>query len=139
MGAMVERDAKGRILPGSRLGPGGRRTREREIEYQTILHEECTPEEWRQICKEQIAKAKLGHMKSVNWLSDRLLGKPTQHIRSDGEAMPEWLMMVLQVQPKQVNESDDIALLNGSYIELSSLTDGDGLNNPASEEGQEGE
>ena len=129
------RDNKGRFLPGNPGGPG-RPARSVEEEYSLALREAIPPDRYKRMA-ERVAEhiEKTGSIRAFSDVSDRLMGKPVQRIVEPDKDMPEWMVLVF----KQVNEQEPKALLNGSYIELSSLTYDDGYNNPASDEDDEGE
>lgn len=83
----VKRDNRGRIVAGSGPNnpngkPTGRRdtiTAERRDAVLAVLHEEVSLEDWRDIVRAQVAKAKEGQWRSVEWLSKYILGAPPEY------------------------------------------------------------
>jgi hypothetical protein len=128
--AMGDRDERGRLLPGHSVRNPGGQYGLKEREYREVLYKTVTPETYARLLQRMIRHVdEKGSIRAFTVITEQLMGKPTQRTEDQQAAMPEWLMMVLQVQPKQVNESEEIGLLNGSYINLLpaevSLTDSD--------------
>ena len=71
----IQRDEKGRFLPGNAAGPG-RPRREVEENYLRILSDTCTPDAWRGICKRAVIDALQGDARARDWISNYLIGKP---------------------------------------------------------------
>ena len=70
----VQRDDKGRFLPGQNPNPGGR-PKERK-EYMDILRSTLTPAAWRAICKKAIEQAKDGDKAARKWVAAYAIGRP---------------------------------------------------------------
>jgi hypothetical protein len=73
-------DSRGRFAPGNPGNPNarGRPRRVTERDYLVVLTEECTPEEWRLICRRAKADALAGDPRAREWLSRYLLGNPAE-------------------------------------------------------------
>jgi hypothetical protein len=127
------KDEKGRFLPGHPGGPG-RPKKKVEEAILTELNARFTAERVADELESALAyahqhKSPKGVMQVMTAVLEYQLGKPRQRVELTKDDMPEWMMAVFQVEPKQVNESEQIGLLNGSYINLlpadSSGTDSD--------------
>ena len=73
---MAERDDKGRFVKGVSGNPGGKPLD--QTKYLKKLDTTMTLKEWRDIVVKAIEQAKRGDSRARQWLSDYLLGKPTQ-------------------------------------------------------------
>jgi hypothetical protein len=73
---MAERDDKGRFVKGVSGNPGGKPLN--QTKYLKKLDTTMTLKEWRDIVVKAIEQAKRGDSRARQWLSDYLLGKPTQ-------------------------------------------------------------
>ena len=71
------RDKNGRFVKGNGGGPG-RPKKEREVRYYEIMQTACTFADWKAICKKATEQAKRGDSVARKWLSDYLMGAPTQ-------------------------------------------------------------
>jgi hypothetical protein len=74
---VAERDQNGRFAPGNRGGPG-RPRKAREEKYLDILVAACTPDEWEQVCRVAIARARAGDSRAREWLANYIIGKPIE-------------------------------------------------------------
>ncbi|NLE76760.1 MAG: hypothetical protein GX605_08415 [Chloroflexi bacterium] len=79
----MTRDPKtGQFLPGNPGGPGrGRRTAEER--YLQALTRRVKLDDWRAIVDRAVADAKAGDDRARRWLSDYLIGKPTEYVQAD--------------------------------------------------------
>lgn len=84
---MVERDTKGRWLPGHKNGGPGRPPREREIKYLKALTGRITLKQWKAIIDNAIGDAMAGDRHARDWLSKYLLPAATM----EGDAVPVML------------------------------------------------
>jgi hypothetical protein len=73
-------NSRGRFAPGNPGNPHarGRPRRVTERDYLVVLTEECTPEEWRLICRRAKADAKAGDPRAREWLARYLMGNPAE-------------------------------------------------------------
>lgn len=72
------RDSNGRFVKGTTGNPAGRPKRQVEEEYFNATMA-CIPiQDWQQIVRKAITQAKRGDYMARQWLSDHVLGKPTQ-------------------------------------------------------------
>jgi len=71
------RDAKGRFLPGNKLGKGNPHARQVAKLRSTLLNA-VKPEDIRAIVRALVKQAKEGDLTATHELLDRLLGKPIQ-------------------------------------------------------------
>ena len=76
---MAKRDSKGRFVKGWKGGPG-RSKKDVERDYMDATIRSVTIGDWEQIVIKAIAQAKKGDTAARKWLSDNLVGLPTQHI-----------------------------------------------------------
>jgi hypothetical protein len=76
-----------KFQPGNKGGPG-RPRRRTEDQYLRAMVGAVTLTDWRDITDKAIAQAKRGDSRARQWLSDYLLGKPTQQldVTSGGES-----------------------------------------------------
>ena len=76
--SLQSRGPDGKFSPAPvKRGPG-RPTRAREEKYLKTLVQAVSTEEWAQIADRAVEDAKNGDWRARNWLSDYLMGKPTQ-------------------------------------------------------------
>lgn len=75
---MTERDEKGRFVPGQSGNPNGRLPQPREKRFYEITLSACTFDDWTEIVKKAVAQAKRGDPTARKWLSDYIIGPPTQ-------------------------------------------------------------
>jgi hypothetical protein len=80
---MATRDEKGRFVKGHPGGPG-RPKREVEQEFFDATVAVVSPEDWSAIVKKAVEQAKEGNGYARSWLSDYLMGKPTQRTELTG-------------------------------------------------------
>jgi hypothetical protein len=73
---MDDRDEKGRFVKGVSGNPGGKPLD--QTKYLKKIDTTMSLKEWRAIVLKAIEQAKRGDPKARQWLSDYLLGKPTQ-------------------------------------------------------------
>ena len=78
-GALSDRDERGMFKPGHSGGPG-RPRKEPDLPAARLrqLAEECTPSDWKEICRAQIDKARKGNLAATKWLSRHLLPQRPQ-------------------------------------------------------------
>lgn len=74
---MGGRDDKGRFLPGHGL-KGGRKPRATEERFLELLKEAVTEADWKGVVRKTVALAKKGDARARTWLSDYLMGRPTE-------------------------------------------------------------
>lgn len=118
---MGDRDEKGRLLPGHSIRNPGKPRNLQEQEYRDVLHRTVTPAIFETIIRKMIDHVeRTGSIRAAQFLTEQLIGKPTQRTEDAQTAMPEWLMMVLQV-----NDNRQIGLVNDAYIALSDGDAGD--------------
>ena len=87
---MTERDDKGRFVAGTTGNPNGRPSKKREERFLEITLSSCTYDDWADIVKKAVAQAKRGDSTARKWLSDYLIGPPTQRQEvtgANGEAL----------------------------------------------------
>ena len=80
----ANRDGKGRFTKGNSGGPG-RPKRTKEEKYLTSMVRCVKLKDWRDIVERAVADAKDGDAKAREWLSNYLLGKPSQELKVKGE------------------------------------------------------
>lgn len=73
---MIERDARGRWLPGKAGGPG-RPPREKEVKYLKSLTDRVTLDDWGAIVDQAVRDARAGNRHARDWLSKYLLPATT--------------------------------------------------------------
>lgn len=79
---MVRDPKTGHFLPGNPGGPGrGRRSKEEQ--YLRALTMRVSLEDWSEIIDKAVVDAKFGDDKARRWLSDYLIGKPTEYVQAD--------------------------------------------------------
>ena len=78
------RNSKGQFVKGNKGGPG-RPKRTKEEKYLTSMVRCVKLKDWRDIVQRAIADAKDGDAKAREWLSNYLLGKPSQELKVKGE------------------------------------------------------
>lgn len=85
------RDEKGRFVKGNNANPSGRPRRQTEELYLDALVSCVKVSEWKEIVARAIRDAKRGDDRARRWLSDYLIGKPTEYVNADltsaGEAL----------------------------------------------------
>ena len=74
---MAKRNAKGQFVKGHNGGPG-RPKKTREERYLEIVKSAVTFEDWKAIVKRAAYDAKRGDAQARKWLSDNIIGPPTQ-------------------------------------------------------------
>jgi len=74
------RSAEGHFAVGNRGGPG-RPSRATEAKYLKAMISVVTVEDWVEIAERAVADAKGGNWRAREWLSQYLIGKPTQVIQ----------------------------------------------------------
>lgn len=87
---MTERDENGRFVKGQSGNPNGRPPKERSEKYYLITMTACTYKDWEAIVKKAVEQSKRGNPTARKWLSDYLIGPPTQrleHTGADGGAI----------------------------------------------------
>ena len=75
---MTERDENGRFIAGNSGNPNGRPPKKREERFLEITLESCTFTDWKEIVKKAVDQAKRGNATARKWLSDYVIGPPTQ-------------------------------------------------------------
>ena len=89
----MQRDDKGRYLKGASGNPGGRPKHSKD--YQEAIKAACTPAKWRKIINQAITDATQGDRWARQWLSDYVLGKPTNYVHVEGAvgfSLADWLV-----------------------------------------------
>ena len=81
---MTERDEQGRFISGNSGGPG-RPPKKREERFLEITLESCTFADWRAIVKKAVDQARRGNATARKWLSDYVIGPPTQKSEVTGK------------------------------------------------------
>lgn len=76
---MAKRDSKGRFVKGWNGGPG-RPKKEIEQDYMDATIRSVSISDWEAIVSKAIAQAIKGDTAARKWLSDNLVGLPTQRI-----------------------------------------------------------
>lgn len=74
---MTERDEHGRFVAGNSASPG-RPPKKREERFYEITLSACTYDDWAEIVKKAVAQARRGDAVARKWLSDYIIGPPTQ-------------------------------------------------------------
>jgi len=82
-GAVQQGDTMGRWKPGQSGNPKGRPPREREVRYMEIALSAVSFAKWREIVKRAAEDAAAGDGQARRWLSDYLMGPPTQRTEFD--------------------------------------------------------
>ncbi len=83
---MAVRDEKGRFVKGhapTNKGKGGRRKRSTEEQYLKRMAKIVTIGDWDKVVHTAVARAKAGDPVARKWLSDYLIGSPTQRTELD--------------------------------------------------------
>lgn len=82
---MADRDKSGRFAKGNQVGvgSGGRPRRSVEERYLKALSRTVSMADWKTITIKAIEQAKEGDKAARQWLSDYLIGKPTQYVNAD--------------------------------------------------------
>lgn len=83
---MADRTDSGRFAPGhapSNRGRGGRPRRPVEERYLRAISVNTSAEDWRLIVDRAVKDAKDGDDKARRWLSEYLIGKPTEYVATD--------------------------------------------------------
>ena len=75
---MVERDKSGRFVAGQSGNPNGRLPKKREERFLEITLATVTFKDWAEIVEKAVEKAKRGDPIARKWLSDYIIGPPTQ-------------------------------------------------------------
>lgn len=75
---MAERDEKGRFIKGTVPNPNGRPPAVKEVKYYEILKANVTEQDWAAIVSRAKQQARAGDDKARKWLTDNLIGLPTQ-------------------------------------------------------------
>lgn len=78
------RDDKGKFVKGQSGNPAGRPKREVEKAYLDATIGKVSLEDWGKIVEKAVSQAKEGDGEARKWLSEYLLGKPTQQIDITG-------------------------------------------------------
>lgn len=78
------RKANGQWSKGVSGNPNGRPKRSTEERYLRALRRYVTLEDWEKVVKTALARAKAGDSAARQWLSDYLIGKPTQRMEHTG-------------------------------------------------------
>ncbi len=74
---MTDQDPKtGKFVKGNKANPGGRPRS--DLSLVALIDEAVTDDDWKFIIKAQLVKARRGDHKSIEWLSNRRFGMPTQ-------------------------------------------------------------
>src|SRR5687768_5560489 len=94
----VQRDASGRIMPGSTGNPGGRSKVQRDV--QAIL-ERCGPKAAEKIEALIDSPDEKVSLTAARDVIDRLMGKPAQSVEVGGEAINEVLARILAGRAKE--------------------------------------
>ena len=81
---MAERDDSGRFVKGQTGNPNGRPKRRTEQEYLDATIARVTIKDWREIVDKAVSQAKRGDSRARAWLSDYVLGPPSQRMQVSG-------------------------------------------------------
>lgn len=98
---MAQRDENGRFIKGSSGGPG-RPPKKREERFLEITLSAVTYKDWEEIVKKALKQAKTGDATARKWLSDYLIGPPTQRIEQQNQNVN----MTWQEFIEQANNAD---------------------------------
>ena len=79
----VKRDAKGRFLKGYSGNPNGRSRKTEEEIWLKRLHDCVTPEDFHQMVRVGISRAKAGDSGMLRLFLQYLIGMPTQYVKQD--------------------------------------------------------
>jgi hypothetical protein len=81
------RDEKGRFVKGhpdaAKGAKRGRPKRPTEERYLKAMTQCVTVDDWKKVIHTAVARAKAGDGQARQWLSDYLIGKPTQRVLAD--------------------------------------------------------
>lgn len=86
---MAERNEKGQFVKGEYKGGPGRPSRATEAEYLDALIEVTPLSAWKRIARKAVQQAERGDPRARQWLSDYIMGPPTQRldVTSKGESI----------------------------------------------------
>lgn len=80
-----QRDDKGRFVKGHTGNPNGRMPKEREIKFYDLTLSAVSENDWTDIVLAAVKLAKRGDAQARKWLSDYLLGLPSQSLELSGK------------------------------------------------------
>ena len=81
---MMQRDDKGRFVRGNKASPG-RPPKEREIKFYELTLSAVSDTDWEDIVCTAVRLAKRGDAQARKWLSDYLIGVPSQSLELSGK------------------------------------------------------
>lgn len=85
---MADRDKSGRFIKGNRASVGaGRPRRATEERYLASLLKVVTPDEWKAVIEKLLDKAKKGDMAAIKMIMEYCVGRPTEYVKSDIDAV----------------------------------------------------
>jgi len=103
----VERDARGRILPGHTANPNGRPKREVERAALASIVTTATPDAIAEITSALIKAAKGGDVSAARLLFDYVAGKPAEQVNLTNEAVEEITLAMPAFAPLPDGATDE--------------------------------
>ena len=95
------RNARGHFVAGHK-NIGGRKPKAYEKKYYEITENNCSEGEWAKIVRRTVRDAIKGDWRAREWLSNRLMGMPTQRaalmIQSENAVYAEWMADLMGVE-----------------------------------------
>lgn len=99
-----QRDDKGRFLKGHTGNPNGRMPKEREIKFYDLTLSAVSDEDWTAIVLTAVKLAKRGDAQARKWLSDYLMGVPSQPINLDNSGPIQLVIKYAKKENKRAGE-----------------------------------
>ena len=92
---MANQDASGKFIKGNKASPG-RKPRAVEEKYLEILVKSVPQKKWRAIIAKVTVLAERGERWAVEFLADRIIGKPKQSVdvTTDGESLNDVIRVI---------------------------------------------
>lgn len=102
---MMQRDDKGRFIKGNKASPG-RPTKEREIKFYDLTLSAVSDDDWTDIVLAAVRLAKRGDPQARKWLSDYLIGVPSQSLELSGKNSGP-IELVIKYAKKETNPTGE--------------------------------
>ena len=97
----MKRNDKGQFVKGHSGNAKGRPNRSTEDKYLKALRDSVTLKDWKAISEKATEQAKNGDKAARQWLSDYLLGKPTQNVTVESTQVVNWVWGDGEGQPSE--------------------------------------